>query len=71
MEWLKDKKNRWVVSIFAAMAAAVLVAGGVRESGVCRTTAWWGTMYPEFCFAKGDEDSPRKIAFRLAEDLDW
>ena len=32
MEWLKDKKNRWVVSIFAAMAAAVPLPSCLRYS---------------------------------------
>ena len=72
MEWLKDKKNRLIVSVLAAMAAAILVAGGgVRYPGTFRTAAGWGTMYPEFCFAEEEGDSPRKIAFRLAEVLDW
>ena len=30
MEWLRDRKNRLTVSILAAMAAAILVAGGFR-----------------------------------------
>ena len=33
--------------------------------------AWWGTMYPEFCFSEGSGDSPRKISFWLAEVLEW
>lgn len=71
MEWLRDRKNRLTVSILAAMAAAVLVAGGVRYSEYTGMTAWWGTMYPEFCFAEGEKDCPRKISFWLAEVLDW
>ncbi len=71
MEWLKDKKNRLLVSVLAAMAAATLVAGGIRLPKTCRTAAWWGTIYPEFCFSEKEEDHPRKIAFRLAEVLDW
>lgn len=71
MEWLKDRKNRLTVSVLAAMAAAVLVAGCVRLPDFSPAAAWWGTMYPEFCFAEGREEGPRKISFRLAELLDW
>lgn len=71
MEWLKNKKNRLAVSLFAAMAAAVLVAGGIRDGAHTGVMAWWGTMYPEFCFAREEEDSPRKIGFWLAEVLEW
>ena len=52
MEWLKEKRNRLLVSVLAAMAAAILVAGGVRLPKTCRTAAWWGTIYPEFCFSE-------------------
>ena len=36
--------------------------------------AWWGTIYPEFCFEKGedtDESKPVKLSFWLAKALDW
>ena len=36
--------------------------------------AWWGTIYPEFCFEKGedtDETKPVKLSFWLAKALDW
>ena len=36
-----------------------------------KPSAWWGTMYPEFCFSEGSGDSPRKISFWLAEVLEW
>ena len=59
MEWLRDRKNRLTVSILAAMAAAILVAGGFRLPQYPAASAWWGTMYP------------RKISFWLAEVLEW
>lgn len=71
MEWLKNRKNRLLVSILAAMAAAILVAGGTGYGHGSRPLAWWGTMYPEFCFAGGKEEESRKIGFWLAEVLDW
>lgn len=36
--------------------------------------AWWGTIYPEFCFEKVEdngENKPVKISFWLAKALDW
>ena len=36
--------------------------------------AWWGTIYPEFCFEKGedtDETKPVRLSFWLAKALDW
>lgn len=71
MKWLKNRKNRLLVSLLAAMAASSLVVGGIRESAKTGVMAWWGTLYPEFCFAEPGEDMPRKIGFRLAELLEW
>ena len=56
MEWLSDRKNRLTVSILAAMAAAILVAGGFRLPQYPAASAWWGPMYPEFCFSEGSGD---------------
>ena len=36
--------------------------------------AWWGTLYPEFCFEKGEdagESKTVKLSFWLAKALDW
>ena len=57
MEWLKNRKNRLLVSIFAAMAVAMLVAGGTGYGHGSRPLAWWGTMYPKFCFAESREEA--------------
>ena len=37
-------------------------------------TAWWGTLYPEFCFSdipEGAEGKDIKISFWLARVLNW
>ena len=39
-------------------------------------TAWWGTLYPKFCFSQFPEDHKDrkedvKISFWLAQALDW
>lgn len=56
MRWLKNRGNRLLVSLLAGLAGAVLLAGmpAVKEPG--GMMAWWGTMYPKFCFAQMPED---------------
>lgn len=71
MEWMKDRKNRLTVSVLAAMAAAALVADCIRIPEFSPAAAWWGTLYPEFCYAEEKEDGSPKISFWLAEVLDW
>lgn len=37
-------------------------------------TAWWGTLYPKFCFSEipeGVEEKDVKISFWLARVLNW
>ena len=39
-------------------------------------TAWWGTLYPKFCFSQipeenKDQKDDIKISFWLARALDW
>lgn len=71
------------------LAAAFIVAGTIciKAPDVVQTTwqnnrgscqpqfyAWWGTLYPEFCFEKGgdtDESQSVKLSFWLAKALDW
>lgn len=56
MVWLKNRGNRLMVSLLAGLAGAVLLAGmpAVKEPG--GMMAWWGTMYPKFCFAEMPEE---------------
>lgn len=47
-----------------------------RRQEQTAVTAWWGTLYPQFCFSqfpeenKGQKDDI-KISFWLAQALDW
>lgn len=83
MHYFRNKKHRLVISILAAGLAALL---GVSYPGRLNDVphlAWWGTLYPQFCFSKiekpqGEEESCReshgnqvKISFWLAKALDW
>ncbi len=81
-EWLKDRKKRIYISVLAGMAASILTVGMPKRGQL----AWWGTMYPEFCFSdvsnREENEKPQegrevlpvrkvKISFRLAKALDW
>lgn len=77
LQILRDRKNRIFISM---LAGAVLAAGGLKMPAAAGTTAWWGTMYPEFCFSDslngetgsdGAENNRPRISFWLAKALDW
>lgn len=70
----RDRKRRAIIVLLAGLAAVMLLSGG-RDSlrngwrrdlsweAAPGLTAWWGVMYPEFCFAQGveaEEDAPEK-----------
>ena len=52
MKWLKDKRQRLAVSLLAGFLAAALMAGGIGRPAGSGTLAWWGTIYPGFCFSE-------------------
>lgn len=66
----------------ALILAAALIVGcmgyignrNLQKSAQPQMYAWWGTLYPEFCFEKGedaDESKTVKLSFWLAKALDW
>lgn len=76
MEWLRNKKHRMLVSLCIGMLSAIMMTGGGKVSEEKGILAWWGTLYPQFCFEEKEEgikeESPRlKISFWLARVLDW
>ena len=52
-----------------------------RRQEQTAVTAWWGSIYPEFCFSEWDQygcdvekfpsEQRPKISFWLAQALDW
>ena len=52
MEWLKNRKNRLLVSIFAAMAVAMLVAGGTGIWAWKQAAGLVGYNVPEVLFCR-------------------
>lgn len=79
---MRNRRNRIAVSVLAGVLAVSWGAGGIKLPVYTGTAAWWGAMYPEFCFAKPWEDQPAnekeeeegqrpKLSFWLAKALDW
>lgn len=83
MKYLKNKTNRMLVSLLAGMIAAVCLTSACGYEENTAPLAWWGTLYPEFCFGKmegpelseaSDDSRPSgqvKISFWLAQVLNW
>lgn len=81
MNWIRNKKNRIIISLVTGIFAAMLSAGTIQNFSPQKSLAWWGVLYPEFCFSpkpreitieKNTEEHPCvKISFWLAKALDW
>ena len=44
---------------------------GSMDTGDSMLTAWWGTLYPKFCFSETSSGSEVKISFWLAKVMGW
>jgi hypothetical protein len=84
-----NKIKRLRLSVLVAVSAVVLTGAAMPQFQIKEKTlelAWWGTMYPEFCFGTAvretetdnGTDSPsistnrqRKVSFCLAKLLNW
>lgn len=80
---MHDRRYRVAVSLFAGILAVSCMAGSVKMP-VNRPVAWWGALYPEFCFAEDpqkeendqneteeEEECRPKISFWLAKAFNW
>lgn len=74
MNYLKSKKHRFYITLTAAAAVAFLSAASPEPSlppppSGPAALAWWGTLYPGFCFADQPKEEGAKIktSFWLAE----
>ena len=69
---LEDEKVKGRVPLHNGKIAKI----AERRQEQAAVTAWWGTLYPKFCFSqfpeenKGQKDDI-KISFWLAQALDW
>ena len=65
---LGNRKHRVQASILAGMLALALLGGSVPGSHTPGVMAWWGSLYPQFCFSQTDQKP--KISFWLAKALE-
>ena len=65
---LGNRKHRVQASILAGMLALALLGGSVLGSHTPGVMAWWGSLYPQFCFSQTDQKP--KISFWLAKALE-
>ena len=81
MEHIKIKSRIHILKRtgWAILLVSMILAGGIRAQDTFssrdpKVYAWWGTIYPEFCFEKAEdsgENKPVKISFWLAQAMDW
>lgn len=79
MEHIKTKRHILKRTGWMVLLAAIILAGSTWEKNSAASRqpqvyAWWGTIYPEFCFEKVEDNGqnkPVKISFWLAKALDW
>lgn len=74
-------KNQIRIGILSGLLAALLTGFGfsdLQSTSQNMQCAWWGCLYPKFCFGERIEDDDMgteirhpKISFYLAKLLDW
>lgn len=63
MNFFGNKKHRICLSIAAAMAATGIIAAAPHmEKPDVPLMAWWGTIYPGFCFSEVPQEETKEIA---------
>ena len=63
-----NRKRRMQVSILAGLLAVSLLGSTASGRTAPGVMAWWGSLYPQFCFS--DTDQKPKISFWLAKALE-
>lgn len=81
MDKFRNKRYRFMISVLAGILAAVLTSVTPKSSRGLAPLAWWGTLYPEFCFVRQEKVSDLqnhndtrtgvKVSFWLAKAFDW
>ena len=77
MKCIYRTENRLFFSVVAGLIAATLLCGMLCNSSQRNVMAWWGSIYPEFCFSelnyngtdveKNTAEQSPKISFWLAK----
>lgn len=83
MNHIRNKKHRIAISLLTAAAVVLLTASIPNTSGGPGILAWWGTLYPKFCYSqiapsseeeaagRDRSESHVKISFWLAKAWNW
>lgn len=76
----RRRKSLWhslCISVCAGLLAAFWSGQGTIEKATIPAAvpggqlAWWGTLFPWFCFQDTAEKGKPEISFWLAKVLDW
>ncbi len=65
---LGNRKHRVQGGNCCGTACVALLGGAVSGSHTPGVMAWWGSLYPQFCFSQTDQKP--KISFWLAKALE-
>ena len=70
MKQIYKKENRILLSMITGMIVISLLCGIQWRGSQKNVLAWWGSIYPEFCFSEWDQYGCRKISIRTeAKDI--
>ena len=71
MKQIYKKENRILLSMITGMIVISLLCGIQWRGSQKNVLAWWGSIYPEFCFSEWDQWLRcRKISIRTeAKDI--
>lgn len=80
MKQIYKKENRILLSIITGMIVISLLCGIQWRGSQKNILAWWGSIYPEFCFSEWDQygcdvekfpsEQRPKISFWLAKAIE-
>ena len=55
MKQIYKKENRILLSMITGMIVISLLCGIQWRGSQKNVLAWWGSIYPEFCFSEWDQ----------------
>ena len=61
MKQIYKKENRILLSMITGMIVISLLCGIQWRGSQKNVLAWWGSIYPEFCFSEWDQYGLRKL----------
>ena len=68
-KWIRKRTCRAVLALAAAMVLVLAVPGdsGKESYDMVQYTAWWGTLYPKYCFSQKPQESGEEKAQSVSE----